>query len=409
MQDLDLTSLFDNFDHQDSLAILFFMIIAFIFGFLVGYVLRSRKVRQLKKEIKQKKKELDEARIEINSLIEQLKGKDSTIQRLKYDVNEANARADRMDKDRSRFYNEAVQAKELANHRENELKEQHEIVEQLKEEIFQLNASNQALEAQQTHVDDEVNNLAQMQSVFLATKNRLETLEKRLSRVEQENDILQEQLKTQEAPAAETTEPSTPQIVDAPPIENEPEINLNQDNPVIAQKIEMEEVDKDDLTLIDGVGPFLEKQLNDLGIYTFAQLASVEERRVPELTRAIGHIPGRIERDKWIEQAQQLALNKSDHPDAFSQDRSIVTTPKAEDLTIIEGIGPKLESILNEAGVKNWNDLAEIDDFELRAILKSAGDAYQIIDPKTWPAQAQLAINGDWDLLKEYREELNRS
>ena len=416
MQELDVTRLFDNFDHQDSLAILFFMGIAFLFGFLVGYVLRSRKVRLLKKELKAKKNELEEARIEINNLIEQLKAKDSNIQRLKYDIQEVNTRADRMEKDRIRFYNEAAQLKEQLKLEERQRTEQVALVDELNEEIVQLKASNATLMASKEKEDEETNNLAQMQSVFMATKNRLETLEGRLSRVEMENDHLRAQIKEDSFVSrghdATTTTTSSPDIVDAPLTEEEPEFSTTSEKPIVSQKIDLEEQTKDDLTVITGIGPFLEKQLNDLGIYTFDDLADVDPIRVPELTRAIGHIPGRIERDKWIDQAIKLAQQKRSGVLASvptpASDRSIEPIiPAPQDLTIIEGIGPHLEKMLNDAGIHNWHDLAEVDDAELSAILKEGGPAYQIIDPKTWPAQAQLAINGEWELLKEYREEMN--
>ena len=418
MQELDVTRLFDNFDHQDSLAILFFMGIAFLFGFLVGYVLRSRKVRLLKKELKAKKNELEGARIEINNLIEQLKAKDSTIQRLKYDIQEVNTRADRMEKDRIRFYNEAAQLKEQLKLEEKQRTEQVTLAEELRAEISQLKASNATLLASKDKEDEETNHLAQMQSVFMATKNRLETMEDRLSKVELENDQLREQIKEESfvsrghdaAPAA-TPHPSS--IVDAPLTEEEPEFSTTSEKPVGSQKIDVDTPNKDDLTAINGIGPFLEKQLNDLGIYTYNDLASVDPIRVPELTRAIGHIPGRIERDKWIDQAVNLAQQKSSGVLASTptpaSDRSTTppVVPMPQDLTVIEGIGPHLEKMLNDAGIHNWHDLAEVNDEELTAILQASGPAYQIIDPKTWPAQAQLAINGEWELLKEYREEMN--
>ena len=62
-----------------------------------------------------------------------------------------------------------------------------------------------------------------------------------------------------------------------------------------------------DLKQIDGIGPFLEKRLNEIGIYTYRQLSRLEEDDIKTLTAALEFFPGRIERDKWLEQAAVLA------------------------------------------------------------------------------------------------------
>ena len=66
------------------------------------------------------------------------------------------------------------------------------------------------------------------------------------------------------------------------------------------------EGEPDDLKLISGVGPVIEKRLNELGIYHFRQVAKFEQRDIDLVNDAIA-FPGRIERDEWIDQAQNLA------------------------------------------------------------------------------------------------------
>ena len=80
--------------------------------------------------------------------------------------------------------------------------------------------------------------------------------------------------------------------------------------------------------------------------------------------------------------------------------------PKPDDLKIVEGIGPKIETLLKEGGIQNWDDLAAADVDKLKAILDAAGSRYQIHDPSTWPAQAKFAADGKWEELKEYQEML---
>lgn len=80
--------------------------------------------------------------------------------------------------------------------------------------------------------------------------------------------------------------------------------------------------------------------------------------------------------------------------------------PKLDDLKIVEGIGPKIETLLKEAGISTWAELAEADVDRLKEILDAAGPRYNIHDPSTWPAQAKFAAEGKFDELKEYQEVL---
>jgi large subunit ribosomal protein L17 len=78
--------------------------------------------------------------------------------------------------------------------------------------------------------------------------------------------------------------------------------------------------------------------------------------------------------------------------------------PPADDLTIIEGIGPKVASILKEAGITTFAQLASSDPTHLEAILRAA--KLQMMDPQGWIEQARLAAQGDWEGLKKLQDEL---
>ncbi len=66
----------------------------------------------------------------------------------------------------------------------------------------------------------------------------------------------------------------------------------------------------DDLKKIKGVGKVMESVLNEKGIYLFSQLAALSEKDVAWVNDAIDAFPGRIHRDRWVEQAQELHLEK---------------------------------------------------------------------------------------------------
>lgn len=78
--------------------------------------------------------------------------------------------------------------------------------------------------------------------------------------------------------------------------------------------------------------------------------------------------------------------------------------PKAMDFRRIEGIGPKVNQLLHEAGIRTYQQLADSSEEDLRAILREAN--LYMINPKTWPEQAKRAAKADWEGLKALQEEL---
>lgn len=62
----------------------------------------------------------------------------------------------------------------------------------------------------------------------------------------------------------------------------------------------------DDLKKIKGIGKVMEKTLNGLGVNTFKQLGDFEASDIQRVANALAVFPGRIDRDEWVKQAQQL-------------------------------------------------------------------------------------------------------
>jgi large subunit ribosomal protein L21 len=79
---------------------------------------------------------------------------------------------------------------------------------------------------------------------------------------------------------------------------------------------------------------------------------------------------------------------------------------KGDDLTIVEGIGPKIAELFVSKGIASFNDLAHASVDQLRAILEEAGGVIKSKNPTTWPAQAKMAAEGKFDELKKWQEEL---
>ena len=66
----------------------------------------------------------------------------------------------------------------------------------------------------------------------------------------------------------------------------------------------------DDLKDIVGVGPFLEKKLHAIGIYTFRQIANFNPDDIDQVNDMIEYFPDRIKRENWVGQSAQLANSK---------------------------------------------------------------------------------------------------
>ncbi len=81
-------------------------------------------------------------------------------------------------------------------------------------------------------------------------------------------------------------------------------------------------------------------------------------------------------------------------------------TTAADDLKKIEGIGPKIESILHEGGIKTYDQLANATADAVKELLSAAGNRYKMHDPTTWPEQSKMAAAGEWDKLKEWQDAL---
>jgi len=80
---------------------------------------------------------------------------------------------------------------------------------------------------------------------------------------------------------------------------------------------------------------------------------------------------------------------------------------KPDDLKKIEGIGPKIASILVESGIDTFEKLAQADPEKISALLiEKGGKRYAMHDPSTWPKQAALAAAGKWDELAELQDQL---
>lgn len=78
----------------------------------------------------------------------------------------------------------------------------------------------------------------------------------------------------------------------------------------------------------------------------------------------------------------------------------------ADDLTVVEGIGPKIAALLHARGIATFAQLAATTPEALRGFLDAAGANFKLAQPQTWPEQAAMAAQNRWADLKAYQDRL---
>jgi predicted flap endonuclease-1-like 5' DNA nuclease len=173
---------------------------------------------------------------------------------------------------------------------------------------------------------------------------------------------------------------------------------------------------RDDLTKIEGVGPKINDLLHAGGISTFEELANTTPGHIQSILHAEGaqykiHDPSTL---TWPRQARMAADGKwaelkkwQDESLTVGREDGLAAIPeKKDDLTKIEGIGPKINELLNNAGIYTFVKLSSTKYEKLKNILEDAGERFRMHDPTTWPKQADIAAQGKWEELKKLQDEL---
>lgn len=81
---------------------------------------------------------------------------------------------------------------------------------------------------------------------------------------------------------------------------------------------------------------------------------------------------------------------------------------KQDDLTLVLGIGPKISELLIADGIDTWAKLGEASTEQCQHVLNNAGERFKLHDPSTWPRQAKLAADGDWQALFDWQDKLDK-
>ena len=120
-----------------------------------------------------------------------------------------------------------------------------------------------------------------------------------------------------------------------------------------------------------------------------ARIAELESRVVELESSTMSFAAALPELDLGAAKAAGLAI-KSDH-----------------DFTVIEGVGPKISELINNAGITSFFVLSQTSVHAIQKILDDAGSNFSLAVPTTWPEQAGMAANNQWEELKKWQDELD--
>ncbi|TLV01293.1 hypothetical protein [Dyadobacter luticola] len=129
------------------------------------------------------------------------------------------------------------------------------------------------------------------------------------------------------------------------------------------------------------------------------------------IKRKINHLRELIEeRKSELEEFRNINHTPIDQFLATNASKTVYPTTSPDhapnDLKLIEGIGPKIEELLNKEGIHTFEQLAETSAIRIVGILKKAGPRFQIHDPSSWPRQAALAKDQKWEELDKLKFQL---
>ncbi|MGR3810249.1 DivIVA domain-containing protein [Jiulongibacter sp. NS-SX5] len=149
--------------------------------------------------------------------------------------------------------------------------------------------------------------------------------------------------------------------------------------------------------------------LEDLKAYDAEESASTpEDLPIVANTEALAEVVSESEEEVtevkgFASSANNLVLEE-EAEEEIKEEPAVVGS---QDLTVIEGIGPKIAELLKANGIATYRDLATQPAYKIKSILEEAGPSYSMHDPSTWSKQALLADSEKWDELDALKEELD--
>ncbi len=131
--------------------------------------------------------------------------------------------------------------------------------------------------------------------------------------------------------------------------------------------------------------------------------APKEEAPVKEEVEVAPKAEAPVEEPK-AEVVEEVAVEKEAPAKKAPKKKPAAEDDKGDDLTKIEGVGPKAAEYLTAAGIDTFAKVAKAKADKMKEILTEASSRMGHLDPTSWPKQAKMAADGKWDELKEWQD-----
>jgi ribosomal protein L30 len=145
--------------------------------------------------------------------------------------------------------------------------------------------------------------------------------------------------------------------------------------------------------------------------YSYMQKDTIRSLGLKKLNSVAFHddtpsIRGMVFKVRHLVTVEEIAESAAPAPARAATEKAKAPVPPgSDDLKIIEGIGPKIAGVLQQAGIATFAQLAETSSERLTEIMQEA--KLRLANPETWAEQSALAAAGKWDELKELQARLN--
>jgi predicted flap endonuclease-1-like 5' DNA nuclease len=159
----------------------------------------------------------------------------------------------------------------------------------------------------------------------------------------------------------------------------------------------------DDLTVIIGIGGWIQEKLNALDIFTYSQISNFTDEDIVSVTEAIEYFHGRIERDEWIEQAKELVRIEGNKVELLKRisarkatiyyDRlGVAQAHEANNLTKIKGVSRWIEEKLNTLELYTFMQISKLTQVDVKTIAEILEIDADRINKEKWIEQASAFV-----------------
>ena len=385
-------NIFDAIGNQQTVAILLWLLGAFLIGFITAWMYWRRKYKTLEAKAEDLQTQLTTTAKANTELGEKLGLSKADNNKLSVELDKLKARIKSVEIEKGDLHTEIYKLKDslkLAEEAKSSYSTQLEGLDQTQKEITTLKGNLEAASTDARRANARVEVL----------KGKVEGLKEELAHAKANYNSLLE----------EAEDEVTARGIELPELSDEEKAAAATTKVASALGLKIPTStaeNKNDLTAIKGIGTFIESKLNGLGINSYQQISQFDEEMIDDVTTAMQYFPGRIERDNWVGQAKALLgtgdgelsneakaiAAKAALQTMLGTKISIAGEGEQDDLKAIDGIGPFIEAKLNELGIRTYQQISEFDTSVIEVITDAIAFFPGRIERDNWVNQAKTLL-----------------